>query len=119
MQTIAPSDNAGAAAPSWSSRAAALSEATQALLAAAVLAADETTDRGGQQLAACAGRFDSTAAALQVDLLALAGRSESASQPRQRPLGTRRAALLREIAAWLDADARDERPAKRARIKGS
>lgn len=75
---------------SFYARSAALSEALQALLAAAVVAATEG-DKGAASLSQCAARFDGAAAALEQDLLTLA----RASPPQATALPVE---LLRSLA---------------------
>lgn len=98
---------------SWREHAAVLSEATQALLVAAVEAAE--SDKGSQKLSTSAARFDSLAATLEESLLALAVQRE-ASRPPCRMLSANRRALLRELAAsFLAEQANELHSSKRAR----
>ena len=68
----------------WRDRAAVLTEATQALLTAAVSAAMDA-DKGGQSIATSASQFDSIAAALEEDLLAFAIRNSSSTAASHGP----------------------------------
>ena len=88
-----------AASSFYTQRSAALSEALQALLTAAVAAA---TDKGSGQLSVNAARFDGTAAALEQDLITLA----RASKARPQPLPVQ---LLRTLADHEEAAARSAR----------
>jgi len=101
----------------WRERAAVLSEAAQALIVAASEAGAET-DKGGK-LSTYAARFDSVAAALEEDLLAV-GSAQSHGTPTHRLLSNVARRLLREMAARIEAPPsserqQSERPSKRSR----
>ena len=94
-------------ATGWRARAAVLTEAAYTLMASARDAAAEA-DKGGIALFKHAGHFDSVAAALEEDLLALA-RSHDTS--RQRPVLTSAARrVLKELSARMELP-----PSKRMR----
>ena len=97
----------------WGARAEVLKEATQAVLAAAIEAAKEPIP-GGQKLTKAAAQLDTVAAALEVDLCALAKSAESAAVPAsRRPLTSAARRVLKELATQMERPA--EPAAKRAR----
>ena len=98
--------------PTWTHRAAELSEALQALLEASVASAKNSDEAAARGLNTCAVRFDNVASSLEQDLLALA--SANPSPPRTAPFK-----LLRSLAGSEEAAAASSsgRPTKRARTR--
>ena len=107
FKNMASCKNVADLATGWRTRAAVFTEAAYTLMASARDAAAEA-DKGGIALFKHAGHFDSVAAALEEDLLALA-RSDDTS--RQRPVLTSAARrVLKELSARMELP-----PSKRMR----